>query len=376
MATSFAQLQMLARERLPGRRHELLRALTDVFFESAPDWRPQERALFDEIVEKVLDEVEPLARQELAERLAARADAPRRVVTRLAGDIIAVAAPVLTHSPVLLDDDLAPLAREKSQDHLLAIAKRARLSERITDILVDRGDALVLDSVAENLGAHISTPAVAALIAKAQDRERLWLRLAARGDLPDLIADRMTPALAASMAEETARRGVELGAAHSQALLLEMRQTLAARLRAAAARARPLDELVALVAEGQLRLCDAVVELADADRVFDLARLICGRVGCESHVFVRHLFAPNVELLMKACRAALMDLESFSAVLRLRRRRLPFGAGDIARLLRAYQALPTLQDGASLAPDQDGLGRSAAKHATPSAAIRNSIGRR
>src|SRR3984893_2215574 len=152
MIISLAQLQILARERLPDKRHKLLRTLADVFFESAPDWRPQERVLFDDILQKVFDEL-PFARQELAERLAARAGAPRRVVVKLAADTIAVAAPVLTHSPVLQDDDLAGLAREKSQDHLLAIAKRSWVSERITDILVDRGNSLVLYSIAENFGA-------------------------------------------------------------------------------------------------------------------------------------------------------------------------------------------------------------------------------
>ena len=36
MAVSFTQLQMLARERLPERRHAFLRALTDAFFETSP----------------------------------------------------------------------------------------------------------------------------------------------------------------------------------------------------------------------------------------------------------------------------------------------------------------------------------------------------
>lgn len=343
MTMSLVQLQMLARDRLPVKRHELLRALTDVFFKSARDWRRQERVLFDDILERVLDEVEPLARQELAERLAARADAPRRVVVKLAGDIIAVAAPVLTYSPVLQDDDLAPLARGKSQDHLLAIAKRSWVSERITDILVDRGDDLVLDSIAENLGVQFSRPCGAALVAKARKRETLWRRLAIRDDLPSCIADQMASVLANSMAAETSRRGVDLDATQSRVLLWEMKESLAARLRAATVRARPLDELMSLMAEGHLRLCDVVIELADADRVFDLAQLICGRVDFESHVFVRYLFAPNVEPLMKACRTALMDLEAFSAILRLRRRRRPFAAGDIGPLLRAYQAVPMPQ---------------------------------
>ena len=86
MAVSFTQLQMLARERLPERRHAFLRALTDAFFETSPAMNEKECELFDEIVERVLDEVEPMARQELAERLAERADAPHRIVVRLAGD--------------------------------------------------------------------------------------------------------------------------------------------------------------------------------------------------------------------------------------------------------------------------------------------------
>ena len=340
MAVSVTQLQMLARERMPGKRHELLRALTDAFFDSVHGLSVKERALFDDIVERVLDDVEPLARQELAERLAAFPNAPHRVMVRLAGDIIEVAKPVLTHSPVLADDDLARLALEKSQDHLLAISRRDRLSERLTDILVDRGDALVLDAVAENLGARFSAPGAAALVDKASSCETLWCRIVDRGDLAADVAERLTPELAESMAAETARRGLGLVPAQSQALLQEMRHTLAARLEAAAARARPLDELNEQIAAGTLRFGDAVIELADADRVSDLAVLIGGRAGAASHTFVRDLFASEDMRLMKTCRAAWLELESFSAVLRMRRRRRPFGTADVGRLLRAYQAMP------------------------------------
>jgi hypothetical protein len=45
---------------------------------------------------------------------------------------------------------------------------------------------------------------------------------------------------------------------------------------------------------------------------------------------------------MKTCRAVWLELESFSAVLRMRRRRRPFGTADVGRLLRAYQAMPEL----------------------------------
>jgi uncharacterized protein (DUF2336 family) len=336
MTISLIQLQSLARERLPGKRHELLRALTDGLFELEHELSMKERELFDDIVERVLDDIEPLARQELAERLASRADAPHRIVVRLAGDIIAVASPVLMHSPVLLDDDLAPLASGKSQDHLLAISRRTQLSPRITDILVDRGDAIVLDTVAGNLGARFSGPGAAILVDKSLTSDTLW-RLAQRADLAVHVAARLTPAMAKSMTAEATRRGLTLDPKLTQALLTQMRQTLADRLAASVARARPLGELIDGIESGSLRLCDAVIELADADRLFDLAVLVGERAGIDHQTFVLHLFAADEKALMRTCRAAGLDLESFSAILRLRRRRRPFSAADITRLLRAYQ---------------------------------------
>src|SRR6266853_560434 len=113
-----------------------------------------------------------------------------------------------------------------------------------------------------------------------------------------------------------------------------------ARLEAAAARARPLDELTDQIAVGTLRFGDAVIELADADRVSDLAILIGGRAGIACDAFMYDLLAPDETPVMKTCRAAWLELESFSAILRMRHRRRPFGTADVGRLLRAYQAMP------------------------------------
>jgi uncharacterized protein (DUF2336 family) len=300
MAMSLAYLQMLARERRPSHRHELLRALTDIFLEAPQPLSARECELFDEVVDSILDDVEPLARQELAERLAPRRDAPRRVVVRLAGDAIAVAAPLLVHSQVLEDDDLAALAAEKSQDHLLAIARRPCLSEGITDILIERGDVLVLHAVAENLGAQCSASGFRALVDKARTREPLWRRIAGRRDLP-VAGERLRPP--------------------------------------ADVQARPLDELTELIVQGSLLFGEAVIELADAGRVTDLGMLVSGRLGVDFLAFARDLFAPNEMPLMRRCAQAGLDLESFSAVLRLRRRRHRFSAGAISEMLRSYQAL-------------------------------------
>ena len=122
------------------------------------------------------------------------------------------------------------------------------------------------------------------------------------------------------------------------------------RLHAVAAPARPLDELADLIDCGQLRFCEAVAEIADADRVADLAVMISGCRNSTSHDFVRDLFAPDAMALMRRCRAAGLGVEGFSAVLRLRRRRLLFGVGEIGPLLRTYRALAGQERAAAAEP--------------------------
>jgi hypothetical protein len=291
---SMAYLQMLARA--PGRRDALLRELTDIFLESQRN--PRERELFDAVADQVLDFVDAPARQHLAERLATRADAPPRVVVRLAGDVIAIAAPLLARSPVLTDDDLIALAGEKSQDHLAAIARRAALPASVTDVLIARGRTDVLEAVAANPAARFSASGVEALVDKARERETLWRRLARRRDVA--IAGAPWP--------------------HQEP----------------GAPPRPLDVIIDEVSREMLRFADAVVELADADRITDLATLVCTRLAVDVPVLVHEMFAPNEVRLFHRCCEAQLDLDALSAIMRLRKRHHPLGAETISEMLHAW----------------------------------------
>jgi len=64
---------------------------------------------------------------------------------------------VLAHSAQLGERDLVTIARSKSKAHLLAIARRDRLSATVTDPLVARGDRDVLTALARNDSARFST---------------------------------------------------------------------------------------------------------------------------------------------------------------------------------------------------------------------------
>ncbi|MGE5164210.1 MAG: DUF2336 domain-containing protein [Sphingobacteriales bacterium] len=100
------------------------------------------------MLRRLAADIEVKARAKLAHRLAEMKNAPPVLIRSLAfDDAIEVAEPVLIHSERLTDDDLVENATTKSQDHLFAIAQRLKLSEKVADVLVERGDDRVVHKV-------------------------------------------------------------------------------------------------------------------------------------------------------------------------------------------------------------------------------------
>jgi Uncharacterised protein conserved in bacteria (DUF2336) len=344
MSVSFHTMMELARERSPHQRHALLRVVAD-FFLATSDHAPAHFELYDEIMHLVLADVEPVARYELAGRLADLPAPPRRTLLRLADDDIEVARAVLMRSPALADDDLEPIARARTQEHLLAIAQRAALSERLTDILVERGDERVAGTVSANGGAHISARGFAHLAGRAADSAIILDALAMRRDLPERVATALLPLLQQGIrARIAAAKAVIDGAAERQ-MVDAARAALAERLRGPADPPRPLAVLMSLVARGELPFGEAATELADADRLVDLTALLGLRLDLRSETILRNLLGVGKARMMLICRAAGLDANAFSAVLRLTSRRKPTARGEPARLLREY--LDITRDGAA-----------------------------
>ena len=129
--------------------------------------------------------IEKNARARLASRLARVDNAPPGLMRTLgADDDIAVAHPVLRHSPRLDDGYLLATAATQSQQHLLAIAQRRALSESVTDVLVQRGDRDVVRSVAQNNGARFSNAAFRTLVERSVSDDVLAVHVGTRHDLP------------------------------------------------------------------------------------------------------------------------------------------------------------------------------------------------
>src|ERR1700677_3799416 len=165
-----AELKSLAEERSAEKRADLLHKIADLFFAGIDEHSDAERILFNEVIENIVDKISRAARIDVATNLATQAGFPIKVVRKLANDDdIEIAGPVIQGSPDLDDSDLIAIARKGADGHLDAIAGRDRLSEGVTDVLVDRGSRGVTHKVSHNHGARFSDSGMMALVDKARE---------------------------------------------------------------------------------------------------------------------------------------------------------------------------------------------------------------
>ena len=169
----------------PSRRGEILSHVTTLFLTHSERYSEEEVALFDGVIARLAADIELAARALLAERLAAIANAPTATIRMLAlDDAIEVAQPVLTQSPRIDARTLIDVARTKSVQHLLALARRPSLDESVTDILAERGDREVGIALAENQGARLSERGFTALVTRCADDDGLSLAVGGRPEIP------------------------------------------------------------------------------------------------------------------------------------------------------------------------------------------------
>lgn len=184
----FVRLVDLARTNDGAQRRELLREVTDLFFETQSTRSQAETNLFGDVLQLVAAEMQEGVLAELAQRFAGAEDAPLGLMRDLANHAYEVAAPVLRNSPVLTDDVLVQIVNYQSQAHIHAVAQRPKVSEAVSDAIVRTGDDVALDALIRNDGAQISRASMEVAVDRARANSKLHEGVVRRGDLPlDLL---------------------------------------------------------------------------------------------------------------------------------------------------------------------------------------------
>src|SRR5438034_3734712 len=106
-------------------RTTLLRVLTDLYVQ-IPVHSPEEELHYTEHTLRLIGAADVLTRAALAQRLSSYPQAPRVIIERFARDVIEVAEPILKHSPVLTQADLAAIVAECGAAHAEVIRSEER----------------------------------------------------------------------------------------------------------------------------------------------------------------------------------------------------------------------------------------------------------
>ena len=151
-ASLIPELEDVIQNGTAERRAKTVQRIANLFVDGSPHFNEDHIGLFDDVLCRLVDEIEAKARIEMAQSLAVIGNAPSELMHKLAKDEdIEVAGPVLAQSLRLHENELVELAKTRSQAHLAAIAGRTDLGEAVTDVLVRRGSPEVVRNVADNL---------------------------------------------------------------------------------------------------------------------------------------------------------------------------------------------------------------------------------
>jgi uncharacterized protein (DUF2336 family) len=350
----------LANEPSSARRRELLRGVTDLFFEDDRHGEV-ETQLFDDVMGQLAGDMEEAVKVELAQRLGQAANAPRGISRTLALDSIAVAQPILQGAPQLSEADLLLVARTQGQDHLRAISRRPIVPEAVSDAIVERGDDDTLGVLLRNDGAVLSRQAHEVVVDRAQANPALHEAVIDRQSLPIDLLNEMYFVAEARLRDRIMERNAGIDPGVLEAALKAGRHRVAARDGALPADfAAALAEVQHLKSQGKVTpqtlasllrggrttvFLVALAELADID--FHTARKIIERreldglaVICKAADFDRALFLtfallildPNDDVMgkAKAYGGLYADLPRESALRTIRFWRLRRGSRDVA----------------------------------------------
>jgi uncharacterized protein (DUF2336 family) len=335
LQTLLHDLDVAIAENDPLRHVRSLRGITNLFVTTADSLIEQHIDVYDAVIQRLLTVVDTEIRAKCARLLAPVENAPHEAIKMLARDHITVAAPILAESNRLSDTDLAEIAKDAGQQHLLAISGRKTLAPEVTDVLVSRGDRMVLRSAARNPGATFSDDGFGTLVQRSERDPSLQQIVGLRSDLP----------------AHHFKLLIEKAAKDVKALLVHRasRENLGALDKLVTAAAAKLDEEVMMTQRDYAAAVDAIARVAECGKlneqtVASLARsgkfeeVVCALSGLTKlpiDAVENAMIADKNGGLILIVRALNFTWPTVRNVLRLRPQGLP-SRGDMEDLLREF----------------------------------------
>lgn len=162
----------------------------------------QERQIAEQIFRLLVRDTEIQVRTSLAQNLKESTLIPHDIVMAMVNDVSEVSLPMLEYSQVLSDTDLLDIMYSTEENSkLLAISRRDKISEVVSDTLVGRGSEEVLGSLLNNSGASISENVYSRIIETHKENPGLMEAVTNRSRLPISAVEKLVNVVSASLGE-------------------------------------------------------------------------------------------------------------------------------------------------------------------------------
>ncbi|SNZ20525.1 DUF2336 domain-containing protein [Cohaesibacter gelatinilyticus] len=328
----------LAREKSSDKRRELLGKVADLFFDGAEHHTQQEALIFRDIVLKMLNDIDLEGRTDFSQRAAPRSDLPPEVARQLAQDEVAVAGPMLQHSPVLTDDDFVEFSQKLSPEHLVSIAQRDHLSGTVTDALIENGTREVWHKVSQNHGAEITENGFNKLVDNAADDAVLQASLCGRPDIPASVAENLLPLLP----EEGKRRLAwlfENSAEEAEALVGQAQKAMVKEKLAGKKGRIEAKILINDVKAGKTPFSDALDHLIEGDRTQDIIMSLSAISEIEEAAVSNAFYQIKDEAIAILCKSTDVTEATYTRLISMRCTKLHLPDSMVARSVERYKVL-------------------------------------
>lgn len=157
----------------------------------AADMNTEERVFATKLMDRICTDVSELVRRALSVTLQNSTNLPRHIALALIKDIDSIAVPILSSSPILIDDDLVDVFRSGAADKVRAIAQRKKINFHVSHAIVSFGDGAATARLASNDGALL-TPETAEMIADLYADDDLIREAAlSRHDMPPSVVAKL-----------------------------------------------------------------------------------------------------------------------------------------------------------------------------------------
>lgn len=165
-----------------------------------------DREFANRALEVISKDMSELVRRALAVTLKNSIFLPKSVLAQLITDIDSIAVPLITHSPLLNDEDLALIIQSGISGKIQAVAGRQDLSNRVMMSLIHSKDTDAIRRLAANDTLPISQDAAQAMVELYNEDDYIRAALIQRASMPMPVVEKLIAASADDIANNLYKR--------------------------------------------------------------------------------------------------------------------------------------------------------------------------